>query len=242
MIGEGEPAHDAAVGTIDHDDRIAVPGAEPVIERDDVLAIIADRNICGRDRSGSRHSSAASVTTRQSMTRSSANARVQFASVRMSRMLEMLRDLAAHKGHANASLLNAVRQNGTAASDPELLELLHHILLANRFWLLTVLGEPFVLDDEAHPSSSFDALVQRYASTHAQESAWLETASEGDLARILDDSRIPGGTCSVAQALMQVCMHSHGHRAQCAKLLRRHGGVPPATDFILWVTSRPRMS
>ena len=55
-------------------------------------------------------------------------------------MLEMLRDLVAHKGHANAALLTAIRQNPTAASDPELWELPHHILLANRFWLLTVLG------------------------------------------------------------------------------------------------------
>jgi hypothetical protein len=47
----------------------------------------------------------------------------------MSRMLEMMRDLIAHKAHANAALLNAIRQNGTAAADPELWELLHHILL-----------------------------------------------------------------------------------------------------------------
>ena len=152
----------------------------------------------------------------------------------------MLRDLVAHKGHANAALLNAIRQNAAAASDPELWELLHHILLANRFWLLTVLGLPFVHEDEARPSPSFDALIQRYVSTHAQEVAWLDTATEGELARLLEDALIPNGTCSVSQAFMQVCMHSHGHRAQCAKLLRRHGGVPPSTDFILWLTSRPR--
>ena len=155
-------------------------------------------------------------------------------------MLEMLRDLVAHKGHANAAMLNAIRQNGTAASDSELWELLHHILLANRFWLLTVLGLPFVHEDEARPSHSFDALIQRYGSTQAQETRWLETATEGDLARILEDALIPSGQCSVSQAFMQVCMHSHGHRAQCAKLLRRHGGLPPPTDFILWLTSRPR--
>jgi len=154
-------------------------------------------------------------------------------------MLEMLRDLVAHKGHANAAMLTAVRRNPTAASDPELWELLHHILLANRFWLLTVLGLPFVHEDEARPSPSFDALTHRYGSTQAQEATWLETATEGDLARILDDARIPNGRCSVSHALMQVCMHSHGHRAQCATLLRRHGGVPPTTDFILWLTSRP---
>ena len=155
-------------------------------------------------------------------------------------MLEMLRDLVAHKGHANAVLLTAIRQHPTAASDSEVWELLHHILLANRFWLVTVLGLPFDHDDEARPSASFDALIQRYSRTQAQEVMWLETATEDDLARTLEDDRIPNGSCSVAQALMQVCLHSHGHRAQCAKLLRRHGAVPPPTDFILWLTNRPR--
>ena len=154
-------------------------------------------------------------------------------------MLEMVRDLVAHKGHANAAMLNAIRQNGTAAADPELWQLLHHILLANRFWLLTVLGVPFVHEEEARPAPSFDALILRYASTQAQETLWLETATERDLERIMEDALIPNGKCSVSQAFMQVCLHSHGHRAQCAALLRRHGSVPPSTDFILWLTSRP---
>jgi uncharacterized damage-inducible protein DinB len=158
----------------------------------------------------------------------------------MSRVLEMLRDLVAHKAHANAALLAAIRDHPTAASDPELWELLHHILLANRFWLVTAQGLPFVLDDEARPSVSFDALIGSYDGIQAQEAAWLETATEGDLARILEDARIPGGRCSVSQAFVQVCMHSHGHRAQCAKLLRRHGGAPPPTDFILWLTGGQR--
>ena len=77
-------------------------------------------------------------------------------------MLEMLRDLVAHKGHANAAVLGAIRQNDAAASDPELSELLHHVLIANRFWLLAVLGLPFVVEYESRPSSSFDELIQRY--------------------------------------------------------------------------------
>jgi hypothetical protein len=32
----------------------------------------------------------------------------------MARMLDMLRDLVAHKGHANAAVLNAIRQNAAA--------------------------------------------------------------------------------------------------------------------------------
>jgi uncharacterized damage-inducible protein DinB len=154
-------------------------------------------------------------------------------------MLLMLRDLIAHKDHANAALLTAIQQNTAAASDPEVWELLHHVLLANRFWVLTILGLPFVLDDEARPASSFDALVQRYAATQAQESAWLASATTADVTRMVEHPLIPNFACSIAQALMQVCLHSHGHRAQCAKLLRRHGGVPPSTDFIVWLANHP---
>src|SRR4051812_39714612 len=133
-------------------------------------------------------------------------------SVTIRRMLDMLRDLVAHKGHANAALLGAIRQNDAAATDPELCELLHHILIANRFWLFAILGLPFVFEDESRPFSSFDALIQRYRSTQEQESAWLAAASEADLARVLERPLIPGGRCSVSQGLMQVCLHSHGHR------------------------------
>jgi uncharacterized damage-inducible protein DinB len=154
-------------------------------------------------------------------------------------MLAMLRDLVAHNGHANAAVLGSIRGNEAAAADAEVWALLHHILLANRFWLLTMLEAPFVLDDEARESASFDVLVGRFETTHQEQSSWLAAAKEPDLERLLESPLIPGGRCSVGQAMMQVCMHSHGHRAQCAKLLRRHGGGPPMTDFILWLASRP---
>jgi uncharacterized damage-inducible protein DinB len=153
-------------------------------------------------------------------------------------MLQMFRDLVAHKGHANAALLRAIQQHATARADAELRELLHHILLANRFWLLTVQGLPFVHDEEARPAPSLEALIERYAGTQAQESAWLDTATPDDLERTLTSPLIPNGACSVAQAYLQVCLHSHGHRAQAAKMLRRHGATPPATDFILWLATR----
>lgn len=153
-------------------------------------------------------------------------------------MLQMIRDLVAHKGHANAALLHAVRQHGAAQADAELRELLHHILLANRFWLLSALGLPFVHDEEARPAPSLDALIERYARTQAQESAWLDAATPGDLDRTLTSPLIPNGACSVAQGYLQVCLHSHGHRAQAAKILRSHGATPPVTDYILWLATR----
>ena len=153
-------------------------------------------------------------------------------------MRHMLRDLVAHKGYADAVLLTAIEQNASAAGDPELLELLHHMLLANRFWMLTILGQPFVVAEESKPAASLAELRLRYQATHAKETAWLATASDADFERRLESSLIPGGGCSVAHAMLQVCLHSQGHRAQCAKMLRRNGGVPPRMDFILWLTER----
>lgn len=153
-------------------------------------------------------------------------------------MLALLRDLVSHKGHANASLLGVVRQSAGAASDRDIIELLHHILVANRFWICAVRRVPFVPDDEMGTPRSCDTLLEAYRRTQEEESAWLAAATDADCAAILDHPFIPGGRCSVAQAFMQVCMHSHGHRAQLAKLLRRHEVVPPQTDFILWLTTR----
>ena len=154
-------------------------------------------------------------------------------------MLDLLRELTAHKGHADSVVLAAVRDTPGAAIDIEILVLLHHVVLANRFWLSAIQGRPFALDEESRRPESLDEIAQRYAATHQAESVWLSDAQESELARTLENSFIPGGRCSVAQAWLQVCLHSHGHRAQCAKLLRRHGAVPPTIDFIAWLPSRP---
>ena len=154
-------------------------------------------------------------------------------------MLDLLRELMAHKGHADSVVLAAVRDTPGAATDLEILELLHHVVLANRFWLSSIQSRPFAIEDESRRPESLDEIARRYAVTHQAESAWLLNADQRDLARTLEDALIPGGRCSVAQAWMQVCLHAHGHRAQCARLLRRHGAVPPAIDFIAWLPSRP---
>ena len=154
-------------------------------------------------------------------------------------MRDLVADLITHKHHANAALLEAIRQNQAAAADEAVLELLHHVLIANRFWLLTVCGEPFVHEQESRRSPSFEDLAARYARLQVEESTWLATAVTADLHQMLESALIPGGRCSVVQAWLQVCLHSHGHHAQLAKLLRAHGGQPPVTDFISWLATRP---
>ncbi len=153
-------------------------------------------------------------------------------------MLQMIRDLMAHKAYANSLMLSAIREHPQAATDPELLELLHHILVSNRFWTLTCLGLPFDRAQETIVPATLDALIESYDATQRDENAWMAGATESEMSRTIDSPLIPGARCTVAQAMMQVCMHSQGHRSQCAKMLRRLGGTPPMTDFILWLASR----
>lgn len=155
-------------------------------------------------------------------------------------MLEMLRDLVAHKGYANASFLSSILRSKEAAQDLEVCELLHHVLISNRFWTSSILGLPFNVEDEVRSSRTLAELVDGFRRTQELETSWLERATEADLQGTIEDARIPGGRRTVAEAVMQVCLHSHGHRAQCAKLLRRHGVTPPSSDFILWVGNRDK--
>jgi uncharacterized damage-inducible protein DinB len=154
-------------------------------------------------------------------------------------MLAMLRDLIEHKGHANAALLKAIRQHEPASKDEELRKLLHHVLLANRFWFTLSIGREFELKKESQVPQSLETLATQYRETHEQELAWIFAIKEPDLERRLETPFIPGSSFSVAEGMMQVCMHSHGHRAQCATRLRLLGGTPPATDFILWLKEKP---
>jgi uncharacterized damage-inducible protein DinB len=110
----------------------------------------------------------------------------------------MLQDLVHHKGYANASLLNAIRQHEPAAQDSELRKLLHHIILANRFWLRLILGLPFAVEEESRTPELFEAVAAQYRETHSQEVEWLTQVQEPELARVLETPFIPDFSCSVA--------------------------------------------
>ena len=156
-------------------------------------------------------------------------------------MLSTIGDLMLHKSHANASILTSIQSSPLAASDPAVIHVLQHILVANRFWLLTIMGQSFAreVEQEGAPET-FDALVAAFQRTHREEAAWLAQATEADLERVLEDPQIPVANCSVVEGLLQVVLHTQGHRAQLAKILRGYGITPPMTDFVLWVGSRPQ--
>ena len=154
-------------------------------------------------------------------------------------MLALLQDLVRHKAHANAALLKAIGEHEAAARDAELRSLLQHVILANRFWFSLMRGISFQPEHESHVPDSLGEVAEVYRNTHSQELAWIAGLQGANLARTIETPFLPGQTFSIEQALLQVCMHSHGHRAQCATRLRQLGGIPPSMDFILWLKDKP---
>jgi uncharacterized damage-inducible protein DinB len=154
-------------------------------------------------------------------------------------MLAMLQDLVQHKNHSNAALLSAIAAHEKAATDPELRRLLHHIILANRFWLALFTDIDFDLTKEGAFPQSLQAVESLYLDVSDREARWIGGLHDSDLQRMIATPFIPDRAFSLAQALMQVCLHSHGHRAQCAAKLRALGGNPPPTDFLAWLEKRP---
>jgi|SRR5690348_1116385 len=153
-------------------------------------------------------------------------------------MIELVRDLVRHKIYANTQLLAAVAAHPAAARDDDVRTLLHHILVSNRFWLLLSIARPFGMEREKVVPASLETVRANFEATHALELEWLSRASDEDLRSTIEWPRHPGQPLTVAQAMMQICLHSHGHRAQCATMLRSLGGTPPTLDYIQWVSDQ----
>ena len=117
--------------------------------------------------------------------------------------------------------------------------MLNHILFSNRFWLLTILRHPFDREREMQTPATLANVIDRFNETERLESEWLARAGESELERTLEtrSSRL-GIDVSVRQAILQICLHSQGHRPQCATRLRALGGTPPGTDYVLWVKEK----
>jgi len=154
-------------------------------------------------------------------------------------MQAMIHDLVRHKWHANAALLGVIRAHEPAARDFDLRKLLHHILVANRVWLATSLERPFAYDEEMRIPATLAELIDQYRATQDQELPWVEQISDAGLSRILQPERLAGIRVSVREGIMQICLHSQGHRSQCAARFRSLGGTPPPTDYVIWLKERP---
>ena len=125
-------------------------------------------------------------------------------------MISTLRSLYAHQAWADAELLSAIHAHEGAPINP---------------------GEL------AKEPASFADLQAEFTCVHQQQSTFLDAMPEDVLTRRFEMPRMnlsPAGR----DVLLQVIMHSQGHRAQAATLLRKLGGKPPILDYILWTASQ----
>jgi uncharacterized damage-inducible protein DinB len=154
-------------------------------------------------------------------------------------MLPLILDLFRHQAYADNALLQAVMDHGPASEDARLRELLHHVVAVQRFFLFSCTGEPFDAPREMAPPDTLPRVAATYQDTQARQVQWLAALTEEDLRATFQMAFFGGRSFRVWEALVQTCLHSQGHRAQCLTRLRELGGSPPTLDFILWAKDRP---
>jgi uncharacterized damage-inducible protein DinB len=154
-------------------------------------------------------------------------------------MLPLLGELFDHQAWSDATLLTAVRACPAACDDEKLRQSLHHMITVQRAFLALFVKWPLDMNAELKPPESFDVLVARFRDTHPAEIAFVKGLDDASLTRVIEPPWLPGAKLTLAQAMMQVVMHSQWHRGQCASRLRAAGGQPPTLDFILWLKDRP---
>lgn len=145
-------------------------------------------------------------------------------------MIAMLTSLIEHQAWADNAILKAAR-----AEDDDLRRTLHHIVVTQRAFLSILLPRPFDVEQEMRDPGSLAALEPIFAEAHADLLSYARRLSAADLDRVIEMPWIKDSRPTIAQALLQVVMHSQGHRGQCALRIRQAGGTPPMTDYIIWL-------
>lgn len=146
-----------------------------------------------------------------------------------------LTDLFAHQAWADAEQWRALSAHPGALDDPEVQERLRHIALVQTAFLDVLRGQVPRLPRPGEEPAMADLLpaVRRY---HDDAAAFVASVAPrlDELVQI-PWFKDPACRLPIREALLQVALHSHGHRAQNATRLRVLGGQPPTTDYIVWL-------
>jgi uncharacterized damage-inducible protein DinB len=150
-------------------------------------------------------------------------------------MRDLLPDLFAHQAWADALHWKTLEGLAGTLDDGIIRERLHHIHLVQRAFLTIWRSEPLALK-EAHDYESMAALKDDARRYHDEVAAFLASASPERLAETVEIPWFQDPPCRItlSQAMHQVVMHSHYHRAQNATRMRELGLEPPVTDLIVW--------
>jgi len=147
-----------------------------------------------------------------------------------------LAELCGHQEWADAEHWRAFESHSTALNDKPIRERLLHIHLVQHafLWLLGPRDPQFDVKKIEDFATVLD--LKKYGREGLSQLNILVKGLDPNRPELIEVPWFrPPAKIAIRHALMQAAMHSHYHRAQNATRLRELGGVPPTTDFILWL-------
>jgi uncharacterized damage-inducible protein DinB len=151
-------------------------------------------------------------------------------------MLQHLCDLMAHQSWADAAFFHCWEGSPRTLEDEDVRRRTAHIAMVQEGFRKLIAGEPVSRPPE-QPVPGFAELKERIRASGGALRTLLEGMTEERLARPLDVPWLQGKPTeiTIAEALVQVAMHSQHHRGQNMSRLKQLGGTPQNVDWILWV-------
>lgn len=145
-------------------------------------------------------------------------------------LLDYLRRQFTYDAWANREVSRAVSAGGGSANRP--LQLLAHILSAQRLWLERIKTQPPSLP--VWPDFTIERCRKEIEDMGKQWHEYLAQLSVAGLSQIVHYKNSKGEdfTSSVEHILTHVLLHSAYHRGQIASQMRADGKQPAYTDFI----------
>lgn len=145
-------------------------------------------------------------------------------------LADYMRKQFAYNAWANQEVLSAIQ--AAAGENKRSLQLMSHILAAERLWLERLTGKPQSLPVWPEPDRA-----QCQALAAEMGKLWLEfldLITAGDVSQSISykNSKGEAWTSTILDVLTHVVMHSAYHRGQIASHMREHGQIPAYTDFI----------
>lgn len=158
--------------------------------------------------------------------------------------IDLLRQLIRHMEWADSQVWRAVMAHEPAGSDQRLRNLLTHLHLVQRIFLVVWQKQPL---DPARGMPQFATIadLRAWAQTYyAEANRFLDGINESSLKVEVVMPFVKAmetqigrtfATTTLGDTIFQVTSHSTYHRGQVNARLREIGGEPPLVDYIAWV-------
>ena len=152
-------------------------------------------------------------------------------------MIETVHELFSYDEWAVARILDSFKSN--AGNTPKALNLLAHLLLAEKIWLLRLKGEDTEQINKS-PELSVSECESLATDLHAAYREFLSSLKEDDLGSLVTYKNSAGSEFQtpLQDILMHVALHGVYHRGQIALVVRGEGRQPVGTDFIIYVRAK----